>query len=84
MMPPLHHLPDCNYFTYALQLNVYRHILESEYDLRVSRMILGIVHPLRSAPLCLELPRMDDEIALIVAHEGGQPSPGPYATFRNH
>ena len=79
MLPPLQHLPDCNYFQYALQLNLYRYILESEYAMRVSRMILGVMHPLRPAPLCMELPRMDDEIAAIVAHEGGQRGSGPGA-----
>ena len=82
MLPTLHHLPYCNYFTYALQLNLYRYILETEYDLRVSRMILGVVHPLSARPVCLELPRLDAEIALIVAHEsGGTPMPGPDAEF---
>ena len=82
MLPPLQHLPDCNYFTYALQLNLYRYILESEYCLRVSRMIFGVAHPLRAGPLCLELPRLDAEVDLVVDREGGSaPMPGPGAVF---
>ena len=70
MLPPVHHLPDCNYFGYALQLNMYRYILESCYDLKVSRLFLGIMHPLSPGPLCVELPRLEAEIALIVENEG--------------
>ena len=83
MRAPLVHLPDSNYFHYALQLNLYRYMLESEYDLRVSRMLLGVVHPLRSSPLCLEIPRMDREVGLIVVEHEGNPSPcpGPDAPF---
>ncbi len=81
MRPPLQHLPDSNYFHYALQLNLYRYVLESEYGFRVSGMFLGVVHPL-SAPLCLEIPRLDAEIASIVEHCGGRPpTPGPDAPF---
>ena len=76
MRPPLDHLPDCNYWAYSLQLNVYRYILESEYSMHVSRMLLGVVHPLSPGPLVIEVPRMDDEIALIVERDG---SPTPVA-----
>ena len=66
----------------ALQLNLYRYIIESEYQFRVSRMLLGVVHPLRDAPLCLEIPRMDREVGLILQHEGSPaPVPGPGAPF---
>ena len=65
MREPLDHLPDCNYFHYALQLNIYRYILESEYDMSISGMFLGICHPTRSEPVCVQVPRMDYEIGLI-------------------
>ena len=52
-----------------MQLNLYRYILESEYSLRVSGMYLGIAHPLRTAPLCIQVPRLDAEIALLVEVE---------------
>ena len=80
MLPPLQHLPDCNYWTYAIQLNLYRYIIETEYRMPVSKMILGIVHPLISGPMCLEIPRLDAEIALVVEHSGGA-EPSPDAAF---
>ena len=82
MKPPLDHLPDSNYFHYALQLNIYRYILESEYGYRVSGMFLGIVHPLSESYQCIEIPRLDQEIALIVQHFGAPaPLPGESAPF---
>ena len=82
MKQPLHHLPDSNYFHYALQLNIYRIILESEYGYRVSGMFLGVVHPLSEGYQCIEIPRLDAEIALIVEHFGAPaPLPGENAPF---
>ena len=66
MLEPLSHLPDTNYFHYALQLNIYRHILETEYDMRVYGMYLGVFHPNRSEPLCVRIPAMGEELGLIL------------------
>ena len=52
-----------------MQLNLYRYILESEYGLSVSGMCLGIAHPLRAGPLCIEVPRLEAEIAMLVEAE---------------
>ena len=69
MLAPLQHMTDCRYHHYCLQLKIYRFILESsEHGFRVSRMMLGIVHPDRDGPACLELPRLEREIELIVQH----------------
>ncbi len=66
---PLHHLPDSNYYHYALQLNIYRYILESEYEMPIARMCLGVFHPLSSHPKCVVIPRMETEIGLILEFE---------------
>ena len=42
---PFEHLPDCNYYHYSLQLNLYRVILEKFYDIDVKDMFLIICHP---------------------------------------
>ena len=39
------HLPDSNFWHYSLQLNIYRHILESKYNHRVTGMYLVCLHP---------------------------------------
>ena len=43
--PELAHLPDSNYWHYALQLNTYRAILEAKYGMRVAGMRLVCLHP---------------------------------------
>ena len=65
LLYPLDNLPDTNYWAYALQLNLYRHILETEYDLDVSRMILAIVHPDIPSPRLVDVPRLEAEIHAI-------------------
>ena len=45
MRPPISHIADCAGMHYRLQLNVYRHILEKYYNLRVSRMLVVCCHP---------------------------------------
>ena len=69
MQPPLEHLADCNFNAYAMQLNLYRYMLESEYGLIVSKMYLGVVHPSRLLPQVLEVPRLEAEIAELVDSE---------------
>jgi len=39
------HLPDTNFWHYALQLNTYKAILEAKYEKKVSRMCLVGLHP---------------------------------------
>ena len=69
MRAPLCHLPSCNYYTYSLQLNLYAHILASEYGLVMRRMLLGVVHPDRLRAQLISLPFLREEVALIVEHE---------------
>jgi ATP-dependent exoDNAse (exonuclease V) beta subunit len=42
---PLKEVEHCNYNHYSLQLNIYKKILESRYDMTVSEMVLVILHP---------------------------------------
>ena len=87
--PPLHHLPNCNRQCYNLQLNTYRHILETEYGYTVSAMYLVVLHPDQkpAVPHIYKVPRMDEELrALIrkVVEDKGvseENFPGPEAPF---
>jgi len=63
---PMKHLPDCNYWHYSLQLNVYRWILESYYGLDVADMYLVIMHPDAKGYKRMRLNRMDAEVAEMV------------------
>jgi hypothetical protein len=83
---PMSHLDDCNFFHYAIQLNIYRYILETEYGLEVDGMYLGVFHPSETRPMAVIIPRLEKEVELLVAHEqaagrAGEPRPGPDAPF---
>ena len=41
----LNHLPDSNYWHYCLQLNIYKAILEKNYNKKVSGLYLVCLHP---------------------------------------
>ena len=63
---PLQHLPDSNGWLYSLQLNTYRYMLESKYGMRVSSMYLAQVRPCLPRARLIEVPRMQEELELIV------------------
>lgn len=42
---PFENLDDCNYEHYSLQLNFYRHILETKYKKNVLDMMIIVLHP---------------------------------------
>jgi ATP-dependent exoDNAse (exonuclease V) beta subunit len=43
--PKLQRLFDTNYYHYTLQLNLYKHILETKYNVKVKELILVNLHP---------------------------------------
>lgn len=42
---PFAHLDNCNFWHYSLQLNIYRHILETKYNKQVVGMYIVVLHP---------------------------------------
>jgi ATP-dependent exoDNAse (exonuclease V) beta subunit len=62
------HLPDVNFWHYALQLNVYKMILEHKYDKKVSKLCLVRIHPDDAYKNyeCIEVPFLDTEIANLI------------------
>lgn len=66
--PPLSHLPNTNRHCYNLQLNAYRHIIETEYGHVVSGMYLVVLHPnqVPAVPHVYKVPVLHDEIAALV------------------
>ena len=45
IVPCISHLPDTNFWHYALQLNMYKFILERKYDKKVDELCLVCLHP---------------------------------------
>jgi hypothetical protein len=59
---PMSHLPDCNYWHYTLQLNVYRWFLQKHYGLKVVELAIVIFHPNNTNYQVFKLNILDDEI----------------------
>lgn len=69
---PLDHLPDSSYWLYALQLNLYRFIIESaEYGsgFQVAKMWLAVVHPTLASPQLVTVPRLQNEMIELLRYE---------------
>ena len=59
--PPIDHLPHSNYWHYALQLNMYKMILEKNYNVKISGLFLLCLHPDNSNYLRFEIPELKHE-----------------------
>jgi len=44
-LKPIEDLPDCNYYQYSLQLNLYKKIIEKNTPYKIEYMALAIFHP---------------------------------------
>ena len=69
IVPPICHLPDSNFWHYALQLNIYRYILQAKYNKTVSELCLVRLHPdaKENNYELIPVPMLDQEINDIVA-----------------
>lgn len=65
----LDHVPDTPFWHYALQLNLYKRILESKYGVQVTPpLVLVVMHPDNAAAMRIELPELPEEIDAALAH----------------
>lgn len=60
--PGILHMPDTNYWHYALQLNTYRRILEDKYGKKVTNLCLVCLHPNKDSYQRIEVPFLDEEM----------------------
>jgi hypothetical protein len=62
--PCISHLPDTNFWHYALQLNVYKTILEHKYGKKITNLYLVCIHPDNPYKTYerIEVPFLNDEI----------------------
>ena len=72
MRPPLDHLPDTSYWHYAMQLNIYRHILETKYNKTIVGMYLVGIHPDLSGFQQEKVPFLKTETESIFEHRKTQ------------
>lgn len=63
---PIDHLPDTNFWHYALQLNIYKYILEKNYGKRITQLCLVVLHPSNNGYKLFEVPALPDEITDVM------------------
>ena len=63
--PAIEHLPDTNYWHYALQLNIYKYILQSKYGKRITDLYLIILHPEAQNYQRIKLPDLQTEVSAL-------------------
>lgn len=63
----IEHIPDTNYWHYALQLNVYAALLEKNYGQKIKDLKLVVLHPKQTRPIVVSLPWLRAEVAALFA-----------------
>lgn len=69
---PITHINDTTYYHYALQLSLYRYILEKNYGIQISDLRLGIFHPTYDRPYVISLPYLEKEVIAILNHRNNE------------
>lgn len=63
--PAIEHLPDTNYWHYALQLNIYKYILQSKYGKTITDLYLIVLHPEAQNYQRIKLPDLQTEVSAL-------------------
>lgn len=58
-LPPFQEYDDCNYNHYRLQLNFYRHILETKYNQKIAGMLIVVLHPNQDKYQCHHVDKIE-------------------------
>ena len=62
-------LNDCNFVHYALQQNLYKYILETNYGKKVKEIYLFVVSPKTYKSSLIHLPDMQNEIKSMLIYK---------------
>ena len=60
--PAIEHLPDTNFWHYALQLNIYKYILQTKYGKTITDLYLIVLHPDAQNYQRVKLPDLQTEV----------------------
>ena len=63
---PIGHIHDTTFWHYALQVSIYRYILEKNYGIDVSAGRLAVFHPDYNRPYVVEVPYMRNEVMAVL------------------
>ncbi len=63
---PINHISDTTFMHYALQLSIYRYILERKYGIQIGHAYLGIFHPTYDRPYTAAIPYLNNEAEKVM------------------
>lgn len=63
--PCIDHLPDTNYWHYALQLNIYKAILVIKYKMLVGKLYLLVLHPDNETYIRMPVVDLQNEVKML-------------------
>lgn len=66
-LEPISHIPDTTFWHYALQVSMYRFILEKNYNISISSGHLAVFHPENKRPWVVEVPYLRKEVMDILS-----------------
>lgn len=66
-LSPIQYLPDTQFWHYALQLSMYRYILEKNYGIEISLCRLGVFHPSLPAYHVIDVPYLQKEVIMLLS-----------------
>ena len=58
----INHLPDANFWHYSLQLNIYKSMLEKNYDITITDMYIVCLHPNHDTYINYKIPDLKHEV----------------------
>jgi len=64
--PCLDTVPDTNFWHYSLQLNIYKYIIEKNYDFKISSMVLVQLHPTNKNYQTIKVPDLTFTVLELV------------------
>ena len=64
----LESVPDTRYYHYCLQLNMYKYILEKNYNIAINKMYLVVLHPVYNTYQTIEVPTMTNVVNSIIGY----------------
>lgn len=68
-LKPIQHVYDTTYWHYALQVSIYRYILEKNYGISISNSRLAVFHPDCFCPHVVDVPYMKDEVIAVLRNQ---------------
>ena len=70
IVPCIQDIPDTNFWHYALQLNLYKYIIETKYEKIITAMYIVVFHPEKDNYERIDIPVLSKDIIKLIQWRG--------------